>query len=191
MTLRRQILPVPCKKLLPSTASVKRCRRSPRVTIAPQIVQVAPKWLQNIVTRSPFFGPSFLMHFCHPSAHDWWPFGNFWFQLAPFCRISNDSPPPDSANTLLKSGCPPPQLPACKGVGSRPDATMAPKLDQMAPQPLEKHPPCSIFRGPQIDQLPDRQKASLWMTFKLFMDPRGVFFFYCFGDKTWHRFPNR
>ena len=44
------------------------------------------------------------------------------------CKI-NDLPP-DSANTLLKKGCP--HLPASKGVGDRPDVTMGPEIDQVA-----------------------------------------------------------
>ena len=50
-----------------------------------------------------------LMHLGCPLAQYWCPFRTLWFQLAPlypFCKILNDSSTPDSANTLLKSGCP-------------------------------------------------------------------------------------
>ena len=56
--------------------------------------------------------------------HFWLTFERCWFQFFPFCIMFTDSSPLNSANTLLKSGCPP-KLPESKSVGGRPDVTIA------------------------------------------------------------------
>ena len=66
-----------------------------------KINEVAPKWLQNIVPRLPFFSRGFLTHLGCPLAHFWCLLVTFWYPSGPFCKMFNNS-----ANTLLKSGCP-------------------------------------------------------------------------------------
>ena len=71
-----------------------------------------------------------LVHFSRPLAHCWHPFGYKW---RPFALLLVSSNQPDSASTLFLSDCP--QLPA---YGGRPDATMAHKIAEVAPQNVAK-----------------------------------------------------
>ena len=53
-----------------------------------------------------------------------------------------------------KNGCP--QLPASKGVGGRPDATMAPQISQVAPKEFNKTYVLNMFAGPGTTNFPNR-----------------------------------
>ena len=76
--------------------------------------KLIPKGIQILIHRSrllrlPLFGHNLLMHFYRSLPDFWRPFGALLVPIGLFCKIFNDSSPPDSARFceyLAKSGCP-------------------------------------------------------------------------------------
>ena len=89
---------------------------------------------------------NYLMHFGRPLARFGTLLVSFWFQLTPFCKISNDSSPPDSARFgqyLAKNCCP--QTASIQRCRRSPRRYNGPINCQLMPKSLSKNSPALLI----------------------------------------------